>query len=256
MWPNGTETMNQAYARDVATIGTPQTVRVFYPGLPLPWSGWVRPLTQPLAMSFNALPATILSGADDAALAAWFDGAPTNRTIWWSYNHEPEHHIELGQYTAAAYRAAWAHIAAIADASGHANLRATLTLMNWTANPASGRTVADYYAGPNVIDTIAWDAYNSPTAQTAGVYDSPASVFGQSYNATVALGRSFAVGEFGSLLATGDTTGAGRAAWIAASGQWLAAHNASFADYFDANMGGNYQLFDTPSQRALGSLFG
>jgi hypothetical protein len=237
-----------AYAQTVSTFGSPDVIRVYYPGLPGSWSGPAGETGKPVIVSFKALPQTILTGADDAALSAWFNAAPTDRTIWWSYYHEPEDNIAAGQFTAAQYRAAWVHIAALAAAANHPNLKATLILMCWTLSPSSGRTFTDYYPGPSVIDTLGWDCYSE--GYKKGGYDTPASVFGNAVALSKSLGKPFGIGEWGSQMAVGDD-GTGRAAFIDQSVAYLRGQGASFATYFDSNTGGTFVLNDSPSIHAL-----
>jgi hypothetical protein len=237
-----------SFDQTVSQIGSPEVVRVYYPGLPEPWPGPAGMVNRPVVVSFKALPQKILSGADDAALSAWFDSAPTDRTIWWSYYHEPEDNIAHGQFTAAQYRAAWDHVAALAAGAHHPNLRATLILMCKTANPSSGRRFTDYYPGPSVINTLGWDCYSN--AYSTGRYDSPATVFGKAIGLSESLGKPFGFAEWGSQLAAGDN-GTGRARWIAASAAYLRAKGAAFATYFDVNVGGTFVLADPASRVAM-----
>ena len=237
-----------SYEQTVAAMGSPQVVRVFYQGLPGPWTGPAGLVDRPVVVSFKASPQTILSRADDAALSAWFRSAPTNRTIWWSYYHEPEDNIANGQFTAAEYRAAWVHVAALARAAAHPNLRATLILMCYTLNPASGRVFTDYYAGSKVINTLAWDCYSKGFA--AGRYEDPAKVFGNAIALSKSLGKPFGIAEWGSQLAAGDN-GTRRSVWIDAVVSYLRQQGASFATYFDSNTGGPLMLTDRASQQAL-----
>jgi len=237
-----------AFGRTVATFGSPRVVRVYYPGLPGSWSGPAGLVNRPVVVSFKALPQTILSGADDAVLKAWFASAPTNRPIWWSYYHEPEDNIARGEFTAAAYRAAWTHIAALAHQAGHTNLHATLILMCWTLSPQSGRNFADYYPGSATIDTLGWDCYNA--AFRKGGYDPPATVFGRAVALSHSLGKPFGIAEWGSQMAVGDN-GSGRGAWISLASAYLRAEGAQWATYFDSNTGGTFVLADRPSIVAL-----
>ncbi|MGH9297927.1 MAG: hypothetical protein ACRDZP_08135, partial [Acidimicrobiales bacterium] len=167
--------------------------------------------------------------------------------IYWSYYHEPEDNIAAGQYTAAEYRAAWAHIANLAAQADNPYLHATLILMAWDLNPASGRNWQDYYPGNAVIQYIAWDAYNPSSASGRGVYDSPSQVFGSVVAKMRSLGMPWGVAETGSLRAAGDTSGAGRAAWLRSIAEYLQAAGASWCTLFDSNAGGTYELADTPS---------
>ena len=180
----GNETYAQAFARSTQQL-QPQVIRFFNNGGP----SWpTRTGDSPLVISFKLAPRDVLAGRHDAQLASFF--AATPRLTYWTYWHEPEDDRERGAFTPADYRAAWAHIAAIADASGKP-LRATLILMAWTAKPASHRNWADYYAGPEVIDVLAWDAY----AWAPG--DTPESVYGAARTVSQAAGRPWAIAETG-----------------------------------------------------------
>lgn len=246
MFVHAGETFASALAREDNTFGTLRSVRIFFPGLP---NGW--PLAgqsnRTMVVSFNALPQDVLAGKDDAALRQWFASAPTNQALYWSYWHEPEDNIAAGQFTAADYRAAWAHIAALATQSRHANLTATLILMAYTLDPHSGRTFSDYYPGSAVIGELGWDAYN--TSARAGVYRAPADIYGKAAALSQSLNKPWGIGETGSLMVAGDN-GTQRAAWIRLAGQYLTAQGATWATYFNANHGGDFELNDTPSQQA------
>src|SRR5262249_19550345 len=106
-------------ARAITRFGPMPIVRIYYPGLPGPWA-WtdIAAKNRPaLIVSFKAKPRAILSGADDARLRQFFATAPRGRPIYYSYFHEPEDNIERGQFTAAAYRAAWKRVVALANSA-------------------------------------------------------------------------------------------------------------------------------------------
>jgi hypothetical protein len=180
----GSETFAQALARVQQQLH-PQLLRRYINGAPS-WPTATGGL--PLVISFKILPKEVLSGSHDAQLAAFF--AATPRRAYWSYWHEPENDIEHGRFTAADYRAAWVHIAAIARASGKP-LVPTLILMGYTTKGSSGRTWTDYYPGRDVVDVLAWDCY----ARVAG--ETPENVFGSARAASVAAGKPWAVAETG-----------------------------------------------------------
>ena len=48
-------------------------------------------------------------------LEHFFDTAPTGHPIYYVYYHEPEDNIAHGEFTAADYKAAWAHVVALAN---------------------------------------------------------------------------------------------------------------------------------------------
>jgi len=218
----GSETLAQAMARVQQQLH-PQLLRRYSTGAP----SWPTATGgMPLVVSFKILPREVLSGAYDLQLKAFFGGTP--RKTYWSYWHEPENDIEAGRFTAADYRAAWAHVAAIAKASGKP-LVPTLILMGYSTKPSSGRTWTDYYPGPGVVDVLAWDCY----ARVAG--DTPADVFATARAASVAAGKPWAVAETG----VGSHVlpdHAQRLAALTAMSRWLATSTPKpvFVSYFDS----------------------
>ena len=159
----GNETFAQAVARQDATYGTPTPMpisRVFYNGAPQPWPGDAGASGRPVVVSFRYAPAKVVAGQYDAAIAAFFRTAPSY-DVYWSFSHEPEDNVARGEFTAADYRAAWEHIAAIAtlEAPPTANLHSTLILMCYTMNPASRRNWLNYYV-PTAQSMIAFDCYD------------------------------------------------------------------------------------------------
>ncbi|MGZ4582516.1 MAG: hypothetical protein ACXVXG_17920, partial [Nocardioidaceae bacterium] len=115
VYQNTGETFAQAYGRRISEFGTLPVDRVFYPGLPSGWPGNAGYGGTTVSVSFKASPQQVLTGAYDATLTNWFQAAPRDRDIYWTYYHEPEDNIEAGEFTAADYRAAWTRIAALAD---------------------------------------------------------------------------------------------------------------------------------------------
>ena len=247
IYQNPGETFAAAYRRRVRLYGQLGVDRVFYPALPPAWPGNAGYSGGPVIVSFNADPRRVLSGAYDATLRSWFDSAPRGRGIWWSYYHEPEDPIARGHFTAAQYRDAWRHIAALATSAANPDLHATLILMCYTLAPASGRRFSDYYPGPAVIDTLGFDCYN--TGLSAGAYVNPGTEFSAVLKLSTALGKPFGIAELGSQLVPGDR-GAGRASWLRASAAFLDAHRARWVSYFDSPVDGEYRLLDTASQSA------
>jgi hypothetical protein len=149
----------------------------------------------------------------------------------------------------AAYRAAWARIAGLARQANNPQLRATLILMCYTVNPQSGRTWTNYYAAGN-IDVLGWDCYNQD--EKRGVYGEPTNLYSRAITTSRNAGLPWGMAEFGSLLAAGDATGAGRAAWPLKVSRYFRDEGALFASYFDTNGDGksDYRLLDEPSRRA------
>jgi hypothetical protein len=237
----------QALARETAAFGPPQVIRSFYSGMPAAWPGAAGVSGGPVVVSFKALPRDVLSGRLDTQFATWFGTAPKDRPVIWSYFHEPENDIEAGSFTAADYRAAWVHLAALADRAGNPRLRANLILMCWTLEPASHRTFTDYFPGPGVVDGIGWDCYSE--SYKKGGYTDPAAIFGKAVAKTRALGLPWGMAEVGSQLAVGDD-GTARARWLLSVGAYARAQGAQYATYFDAPVGGEFRLTDTPSRNA------
>jgi hypothetical protein len=220
----GGESYSEALTRVQRELA-PQVIR-YYNGQGGPV--WPRSTgTLPLIISFKLLPSQVLDGSHDAQLAAFFRG--TTRLTYWSYWHEPEDDIERGTFTADAYRAAWAHIAAIARASGKP-LRATLILMAYTVQPGSHRTWTDYYPGPAAIDLLAWDAYAwVPTATPDGIYGPVRTVSQQA-------GKPWAIAETG-LGSVQVPDHARRQAMLTAMSHYLATAQPAptFVSYFDSD---------------------
>lgn len=247
--PNAGETYPQARARSESRYGRLGVIRYFDRSDLDGWDLLDQRLTDHTGIvSFRIPPATVNSGAADAVLRAWFRAAPTGWTTYWSYMHEPEDEVRRGDFTAAAYRAAWARIAGLAREAGNPQLKATLILMCYTVNPASGRTWTDYHSAGNV-EVLGWDCYNH--GEKRGVYGDPATLYSRAVMASRAAGLPWGMAEIGSLLAAGDTTGTGRAAWLTRVARYLHAEGAEFVSYFDTNgAGSDYRLLDEPSRRA------
>ncbi len=171
----------------------------------------------PVVVSFKAQPKDVVSGRLDGQFANWFNSAPKDRPIFWSYFHEPENDVESGSFTTADYRAAWVHLSGLADRANNPQLRSNLILMCWTLQSGSHRNWQDYFAGASVIDTIGWDCYNKSFSK--GSYGDPASMLGKAVATSKGAGVNWAVAELGSKMAAGDS-GTGRAAWLTAIGSY------------------------------------
>lgn len=246
--PENGESNQQALERHDQLFNGLEVVRIFYPGLPQNWPGKVNTGTRPMIVSFKASPDTVNSGSLDQRLGEWFRAAPRDRTIWWSYYHEPEDNIQNGKFTAAAYRTAWQRLARLADEAGNPNLLATLILMGWTLEPGANRNWKDYYAGPEYIDVLAWDLYNLQWKK--GTYKDPAANFQRVIATSQAEGKPFGIAETGTPLLGGDT-GAQRAAWLRGTVDVLSRAGAQFIAYFHLDWpdaGIDYRLHDEPSR--------
>ncbi len=221
----GGESYQQALSRTERRLD-PQVIRYYVP----PKRGLAWPEIAgdyPLVISFKLAPKEVLNGSHDRELRTFF--AATPRPSYWSYFHEPEDNIARGQFTAAAYRAAFRHIAAIADAS-RKPLRSTLVLMGYTAKSDSGRTWTDYYPGADVIDVLSWDCY----AWTPR--DTPADVFGPALRVSEKAGKPWAIAETG-VDAKQFPRDADRLARLKAMSRYLteASTVPEFVTYFDTN---------------------
>lgn len=221
--------LNQA----TSDFGHMPIVRVYYPGLPNPnaWtSGLAAANDSAVIVSFKALPTTILSGADDAALSHFFDTAPTGHPIYYSYYHEPEDNIAAGQFTLADYKAAWARVVSLANAAHNPDLHSTLILMEWDLQKASGRDWKSYLPGGGIISTLGWDAYPVGSATNVNPQPTPPADFmGPAIAASKSVGLPFGFAEFGL------STASGRPGWLTNVGNYIMNSGALFASLFNGN---------------------
>lgn len=175
----------QNYDRVSGYLGAPDVYRMFNPGLPQsPFKGSNADYGPPVVVSFKAPPVEVAAGKHDAHFAAWFGSIPADRDVWWSYFHEPENDVEAGAFTAAQYRAAWAHLIALAPK--RATLHPTLILMRYTLSIPARRKVADYVT-PG-LEVLCWDSYLTGNLTIKDVVDTPAAV-------SASFGLDFAIGE-------------------------------------------------------------
>jgi hypothetical protein len=231
-----------------SVYGHLDAVRVYYPELPSPWPGAAGEARRPVPVSFRGSPQDILSGRHDKQLRRWFNHAPRSHPVWWTYIHEPEDEIASGQFSASSYRAAWRHLHSLSKGAHNPMLRPTLTLMCWTIEKGSGRRFSDYYPG-NFIRTLAWDCYNQKWRE--GVYRKPSLMITHAARFSHRHGKGFAIGEFGSPVVRGDSTGAGRARWLVAYAKTAARLDAKYVTYYDApSYGCDFRLRDDPSRSA------
>jgi hypothetical protein len=231
-----------------AQFGHMPVLRVYYTGMPDPdlWTTGVQGLNHSaVVVSFRSPPSTVLSGADDAALAKFFDSAPTGYPIYYSYYHEPELLVQAGTFTVAQYKAAWAHIAAIAAAAHNPYLKSTLILMTWDLNPASGINWKDYLPAGNVISVLGWDAYPAGTVHDSDPQPTaPADFMGAAEAASRQAGLPFGFAEF----ALGTQTD--RPQWLAEVACYLRSTGALFGTLFDSAGFPWMELTDSPSIQA------
>ncbi len=142
-------------------FGRVPIVRTFDPGMPLQW--W-RPRNEVVSgrdvvTSFRPMPDEVLSGVHDERFREWFEQAPDDVHIFWSYIHEPEPFLKDDTFTQAEYFAAWEHLADIADTVCSPKMHSTLILTGFTANEAD-IDYRDFDPGPEIVDVIGWDPYN------------------------------------------------------------------------------------------------
>src|SRR4029078_3476871 len=116
-----------------------------------------------------------------------------------------------------------------------------------TRETPSHRSFSDYYPGSAAVDVLAWDCYNHQTTS----YIQPATQFQHVLATSASTGKPFGIAEFGSKVLSNDPNGSGRAAWLKATGTFLAQNHAKFITYFDSPIGtGDYRLRDTNSINA------
>ncbi len=189
-------------------------------------------------------------GRSTIELLAWFRNAPVDRDTYWVYFHEPEDNVERGDFTAQEFSDAWSHVARLAASVDNPRLRATMILMCWTVNETSGRDWHDYVPTSGEVDVLAWDCYAK--GADAHSYADPAELLEPARVASSEVGADWAIAELGARIQPG--TGTDRAAWMEAGRRLRGAtHGAVFVTWFDAPIGGAFQLTDEPSIRAWAS---
>jgi hypothetical protein len=213
-------------------FGHMPVIRAYYKGVPgaSQWKTGVLGLNNSaVVVSFRPLPAQILSGADDTALAQFFDAAPTGHRIYYSYYHEPEAPIKDGQFTLAQYKSAWAHIVAIADKAHNPYLHSTLILQHQDADPGDQYNYRDYLPPGGIISTLGWDAYPNGTDDNHPQPTPPAQFMGPAVAASKSLGLPFGFAEF----ALGTQTD--RPQWLTEVASYIQSSGAVFGTLFDAS---------------------
>ena len=220
-------------APETSEFGHMGIVRVYYPGLPSS-NAWTTGLPaankSAVIVSFKALPRAILSGQDDAVLSHFFGTAPTGHPIYWSYWHEPEGNITDGEFTLPDYKAAWAHVAALARAAHNPDLHSTLILGGYDFSPSAHRNWQDYLPGGGIISVLGWDAYPPGSAKNQNPVAAPPDQFmAQEIAAAKSVGLPYGFAEFGL------STAAGRPGWLTQVGDYLLHSGAVFGSYFNGN---------------------
>jgi hypothetical protein len=222
-------------AHVTSDFGHMPVVRVYYPGLP-PANAWTDSgkagaNNSAVVVSFKALPTAILSGADDDTLKYFFDSAPTTHPVYYSYYHEPEDNIAAGQFSVADYRAAWAHVVALAKQAHNPQLHSTLILMAYDLEKSSGRNWQDYLPAGGIISTLGWDAYPAgAVADKNPQLTPPATFMGPAIAASRSVGLPFGFAEFG----VPDISG--RPAWLTDVGNYIMKSGAVFGTLFQGGL--------------------
>lgn len=247
------ERLPQTIARYEGNIGRLGAVRLFQT-VPKP-SAFDDLGSRNGIISFRLPPGEVLSGRYDRDFRAFFAAAPRDHRTFWSYYHEADvayqHHAlnDLAQF-----RAAYTRVARLARAAGNPQLRTTVILVGWTANPKSGLKVSQFMPAAGLTDLVAWDNYNSWFQHNDQGYGDPSGMVEYDRAAAASVGLPFAVAEFGSTLTTrgGVPDLAGRAAWITRFCREAASRGAVFVSYFDHVTPGaaDYRLLDAPSRQA------
>lgn len=219
-------------ATATAQFGHMPVIRAYYAGIPSQsqWStGVLGRSNSSVVVSFRPAPTEIISGADDAALAHFFDAAPTGHVIYYSYYHEPEAHIKDGQFTLAQYKAAWARVVTIADEAHNPYLHSTLILQGQDARPGDEYNFRDYLPSGGIISTLGWDAYPVGTVPNENPQPTPPDQFmGPDVSASKSVGLPFGFAEF----ALGTQTD--RPQWLTDVANYLDSNGALFGTLFDA----------------------
>jgi hypothetical protein len=102
----------------------------------------------------------LLDGRYDQELTSWFESMPQDGTPKYvAFWHEPEDDIASGLLTAPEFRQAFEYVRALAAQfdGTQRNINVGVMLMGFTADPASGRDVADYL--PPKVSFVGWDIY-------------------------------------------------------------------------------------------------
>ena len=225
-----------AFNRDTADFGHMAIVHTYYSGLP-DKNAWTRGLSgeahSAVIVSFNAKPADILDGHDNAALSQFFGSAPTGHTIYYCYGHEPEHQIAHGGLNLKQYLQAWARVVALAKAAHNPDLHSMAILEAYDLKPSTHRNWKSYLPGGGIISTIGWDAYPGGNATQL---TPPAQFMGPAVAASKAAHLPFGFAEFG------VTNQPGRAAWLTAVGSYIKSSGALFGTLFDSQPKGTPPL--------------
>ncbi len=232
-------------ARTTRQFGHLPVIGTYYAGLPAAnaWrTGPEAVSNSTVVVTFAVSPARILSGADNGALTRFFDEAPARRTIYYSYDPEPEAAIREQRFTLSSYKAAWAVVVKLAREAHHSSLKPTLILSGSDLAKDSGVNWKDYLPGSHIVSTLAWDAY--PAGTLAGhdpQLTPPASFMGPAVTASRQAGFQFGFAAFGLATATG------RPNWLREVANYLMSQGALFGILSDSPSMPKMKLTDAAS---------
>lgn len=219
-------------ATATAQFGHMPVIRVYYAGVPTS-SEWTTGATginkSSVVLSFNPTPAQVLSGADDAGLATFFDSAPRGHAIYYSFYPEPEAHVKDGEFTLTQYKQAWSRVVAIADAAHNPYLHSALILQGQDGFPGDEYNFKNYLPNGGIISVIGWDAYPDGTVEDQDPRPIPPAQFmGPDIAAAKSVCLPFGFAEF----ALGTATD--RPEWLTQVASYLQNNGALFGILFDA----------------------
>jgi hypothetical protein len=228
-----TVTNNRDLSADIKQFGHLAIIHAYYTGLPPKgaWNGLAGANHSAVIVSFNAKPATILSGSANAVLANFFNTAPRGHPIYWTYIHEPEHQVVHAGMSVSQYRAAWVHIAAIAAKAQNPSLKPTLILEEYDLKVH--RNWQQYIPPGNIIKVLAWDAYPGVLGRSP---QAPSQFLGPAVAASRSVHLPVAFAEFGLQRMSART------AWLNDVGGYLMASGALFGTYFDSSIVSTFRL--------------
>jgi hypothetical protein len=204
--------------------------------------------TVPMDYSFQLPPGDLASGAADAKLRTFL--ATTPKDLILTNYHEPEPCVSAGQFSAAQFRAAIAHLTTLVraqNARDGGKRRVSVILEYATVFGFAGRNPLDYWPGRDAngvnrahlisFDTYAWphstNTQGVPVGFTDGVkWQSAAELLDPSIAFAKQIGSPWMVSEFGFLEDIHDSTHKAKA--ITDFVNYARLHGAVTVEYWDA----------------------
>jgi hypothetical protein len=243
------------YTRDpswyAANVGPTHVRRCYDSAFGFPtWqqtSAFKRYGTVPIDYSVQLPPVDVASGAADARLRTFLATTPQDLIL--TNYHEPEPHIAAGQFSAAQFRAAIAHLSTLVraqNARDGGKRRVSVILEYNTVFGVGGRDPLDYWPGRdangvNHADLISLDTYALPhNTNTPGVpagytdglkWQSAAELLDPSIAFAKQIGSPWMVSEFGFLEDIHDSTHKAKA--ITDFVNYARLHGAVTVEYWD-----------------------